>query len=117
MYNPFFMKKYKLHQWLVLLITLVIFAGCSQKNFSSNSASDNEGKYKYENVKTADNTYTHPTVINIPDELAKSNNEGEMFYDNEFGYRYWKSGDGKYYLDAKYESGAKPNKKKTKKQS
>jgi hypothetical protein len=54
-------------------------------------------------------------VINISDELAKSNKEGEMYYDNEYGYRYWRFNDGKYYLDAKYGSGAKPDKKTVKK--
>jgi hypothetical protein len=54
-------------------------------------------------------------VISIADALAKSNKEGEMFYDNEYGYRYWRFCDGKYYLDAKYESGARPDKKIAKK--
>ena len=26
------------------------------------------------------------------------------------GYRYWRSGDGKYYLDSKYATGASPQK-------
>ena len=108
------MNKHKLHQWLTLLIALVIFAGCSKKNFPDNAASDED---KYEIAKPADNDYSPPLVINISDELAKSNKEGEMYYDNEYGYRYWKFCDGKYYLDTKYETGAKPDKKITKKQN
>ena len=106
------MNKYKLHQWLTLLIALVIFAGCSKKNFPDNTANNED---KYENARSADNVYTPPPVINITDDIAKSNKEGEMYYDNEYGYRYWKFCDGKYYLDAKYESGAKPDKKTAKK--
>lgn len=107
------MNKYKLHQWLTLLLALVIFAGCSKKNFPSNNAADNEALSQ--NEKKAIDEYIPPPVIYITDELAKSNKEGEMYYDNEYGYRYWKFCDGKYYLDAKYESGAKPDKKLAKK--
>ena len=108
------MKKHKLHQWLPLLFTLIIFSACSKKNYPDNNVATQD---KYETTKSANEGYTPPPVINISDELAKSNKEGEMYYDNEHGYRYWKSSDGKYYLDAKYESGAKPNKKVVKKNS
>jgi hypothetical protein len=49
------------------------------------------------------NGYIPPSVIYISDNLARINRNGEMYYDNEYGYRYWKFCDGKYYLDAKYE--------------
>jgi hypothetical protein len=47
--------------------------------------------------------YRPPPVIYISDELARTNRNGELYYDNEYGYRYWKFCDGKYYLDSKYE--------------
>jgi hypothetical protein len=107
------MKSFKLHQWLPLLFTLVIFTACSKKNFPGNNSS--EAQDRYEN--TTNTTYTPPAVISISDELAKSNKEGEMYYDNEYGYRYWRFCDGKYYLDTKYSSGAKPERKMVKKQN
>lgn len=106
------MIKFKLHQWFPLLFSLIVFSACSKKNYPDNNVATQE---KYENTKTADEPYTPPPVIAISDELAKSNKEGEMYYDNEYGYRYWKSSDGKYYLDTKYQSGTKASKKIAKK--
>ena len=107
------MKSFKLHQWLPLLFALVIFTACSKKNFPGNTNSEKQDNYENQ----ANSNYTPPPVISISDELAKSNKEGEMYYDNEYGYRYWRFCDGKYYLDSKYESGAKPGKKTAKKQN
>ena len=90
----------------------MIFAGCSKKNYPDNNANTTEDKY--ENIKKEE-AYTPPPVITILDEQAKSNKDGEMFYDNDYGYRYWRFCDGKYYLDTKYETGASPNKKIAKK--
>ena len=106
------MKKYKLHQWLPFLFALVIFTTCSKKKYPNNNA---ETEDKYENVAAANDSYTPPPVISISDEQSKSNKDGEMYYDNAYGYRYWRFCDGKYYLDTKYESGAKPDKKTAKK--
>jgi hypothetical protein len=50
-----------------------------------------------------DEHYRPPAVIIISDNLARTNRNGEMYYDNEYGYRYWRFCDGKYYLDSKYE--------------
>jgi hypothetical protein len=47
--------------------------------------------------------YRPPMVIVISDDRARTNRNGEMYYDNEYGYRYWRYCDGKYYLDSKYE--------------
>ena len=108
------MKKYKLQQWLPFFIAMAFFAGCSKKNYLQSSAAVIDNKYK--NTKTASAyNYTAPHVIIISDELAKSNRDGEMYFDNEYGYRYWRFCDGKYYLDSKYESGASPDKKSAKK--
>jgi len=107
------MKSFKLHQWLPLLFALVIFTACSKKNFPGNNNSEKQENYENQ----ANSNYTPPPVISISDELAKSNKEGEMYYDNEYGYRYWRFCDGKYYLDSKYEYGAKPGKKIAKKQN
>ena len=110
------MKKFNLHQWLPLLTALVIFAGCSKKSYPAKN--DSDASDKYENTAPAnDNVYSPPPVVSITDDQAKSNKDGEMYYDNELGYRYWKFCDGKYYLDTKYESGGAPNKKIAKKQS
>ena len=107
------MKKYKLHQWLPLLFALVFFTACNQKEYPGNSSDSVD---KYESAKPAAGAYTPPPVISIPDDLAKANKEGEMYYDNEYGYRYWRLSDGKYYLDAKYNNaGVKPAKKLVKK--
>jgi len=106
------MNKYKLHQWLALLFSLVIISSCSKRNYPDNSA-DIQDRYKNSAVKPAINT-PEPVII-ISDDLAKSNKDGEMYYDNADGYRYWKSSDGKYYLDTKYEYGAKPDKRVAKK--
>lgn len=108
--NPSTMTKHKLHQWLFLLTALIIFASCSQKNFPGNNTVSDD---KYGTATTA--AYVPEPVITIADEKAKINKEGEMYYDNEYGYRYWRMADGKYYLDAKYESGAKPDKKMARK--
>ena len=107
------MKSFKLHQWLPLLFALVIFTACSRKNFPGNNNSGTPDKYE----NSVNEEYTPPAVISISDELAKANKEGEMYYDNEYGYRYWRFCDGKYYLDTKYGSGAKPDKKIAKKQN
>jgi hypothetical protein len=98
------MKKVKLHQWLLILLTAATIYSCSKKNFLSKNTDE---------VTAAEtvNNYTPPPVIIITDDKAKSNKDGELYYDNEFGYRYWRYCDGKYYLDAKYESGARPSKK------
>jgi hypothetical protein len=47
--------------------------------------------------------YRPPMVIVISDDRARTDRNGEMYYDNEYGYRYWRYCDGKYYLDSKYE--------------
>jgi hypothetical protein len=92
------MNKYKLHQWLALLFSLVVVSSCSKRYYPDNNNADTQDKY--ENTVTAATAANLPEpIISIPDELAKSNKEGEMYYDNSDGYRYWKSSDGKYYLD------------------
>jgi hypothetical protein len=81
---------------------------CSKKNFPNNSNADIDLLSQHTKLTVDD--YTPPLVIVIADDLAKSNKEGEMYYDNEFGYRYWRNSDGKYYLDSKYERGVSPKK-------
>jgi hypothetical protein len=105
------MNKYKLHQWLFLLLIAFAFTSCSKKNYPTENTEE-----QYENSTAAtDNKYTPPQVITISDDIAKSNKEGELYYDNERGYRYWRYCDGKYYLDSKYERGETPKKKYAKK--
>jgi len=105
------MNKYKLHQWLFLLLMTFVLTNCSKKNYPAENKED-----QYENSTAAtNNKYTPPQVITISDDIAKSNKEGELYYDNEKGYRYWRYCDGKYYLDSKYERGEIPKKKYAKK--
>ncbi len=108
------MKKYNLHQWLFLILMMFALAGCSKKNYPSENAANTEEQYNNSNAAT-NNEYTPPQVISISDAIAKSNKEGELYYDNEKGYRYWRYCDGKYYLDSKYERGETPKKKYAKK--
>ncbi|MBP6022906.1 hypothetical protein [Ferruginibacter sp.] len=107
------MNKYKLHQWLLLLLMTFVLTNCSKKNYPTENT---EEQYKNSNA-AAENKYTPPQVITISDDIAKSNKEGELYYDNEKGYRYWRYCDGKYYLDSKYERGEIPKKKYAKKAS
>ena len=105
------MKKYKLHKWLFLLLIVFALTNCSKKNYPSENT---EGQYDNSTAKN-DNEYTPPQVISISDDIAKSNKDGELYYDNEKGYRYWRYCDGKYYLDSKYERGEAPKRKYAKK--
>lgn len=104
------MKKHKLHQRFTFIFTILIFASCSQKNFPANNAAEAESFHTLIPEK-----YIPEAVLVISDEKVKINKEGEMYYDDEYGYRYWKMADGKYYLDNKYINGARPDKKTSQK--
>ena len=103
------MKKYNFYQLFALLLVLLFFEACSKKNFPANSNTDSEAKY------VSSTSYFPPLVISIHEEFSKINKDGEMYYDDDSGYRYWRLEDGKYHLDAKYLSGYLPNKKSTRK--
>lgn len=112
------MKRYFLHKWLMAFLSLAILASCSKKNYSAKNQAEEEISYNKEDEEPDD--YRPAQVIAVSDDLAKTNRQGEMYYDNEYGYRYWRFCDGKYYLDEKYETeSAKPKaiKKKGKKYS
>jgi major membrane immunogen (membrane-anchored lipoprotein) len=109
------MKKYQLSCLVAFFTLAVLVTACSKKNYSSNNVSDTAVPYENSKKNIAD--YTPPQVIVVADEKAKANKEGELYFDDEHGYRYWRNCDGKYYLDAKYERGATPKKKYTKKSS
>jgi hypothetical protein len=95
------------HQFLILLCAL-IFSSCSRSNFP---ADEIKGAGQSVTHTTADNkTSAPPRIIDISDDVAKSTKDGELYFDDESGYRYWRNSDGKYYLDKKYENGASPNK-------
>jgi hypothetical protein len=101
---------------VIFLVLSLIFNSCSKKNYISTIAAIDD--VKNESIKTKDaDTYIPPLTIIIPDDKAKTNKEGELYYDNENGYRYWRNSDGKYYLDAKYEKGETPKKKFVKKRN
>lgn len=91
------MKKIKLHQWLALLFFTTLCVACSKKVINSGI------KVDVEMTKALpDSLYTPPAFIIIPDNKAKINKEDELYYDDAYGYRYWRYNDGKYYLDKKY---------------
>lgn len=103
------MKKIKLHQRLSLLfLSAALIASCAKKNFPADSEKDD----RTEAVGTIPVAYAPPAIIQISDDKAKTTKEGELYYDDEYGYRYWRYNDGKYYLDQKYSKGA-PSKRKT----
>jgi hypothetical protein len=104
------MKKIKLHKWSALFFVFLITAvSCNQKSFPVNSNSTDD---KNESAAVAGSPVP-PAVITISDEKASTNKEGELYYDDENGYRYWRYSDGKYYLDRKYDKGSNPKKKTT----
>lgn len=113
------MKKIKLHKWSVLFSVLLITAvSCSRKSFPVNS--NDTGKKNESAAITGTSSQLPQAVITISDEKASTNKEGELYYDDENGYRYWRYSDGKYYLDRKYDkaTGSKKkaaNRKKTRK--
>jgi hypothetical protein len=89
------MPPIKLHKWYFAAILLfVITTSCSNKSMPQ---------------KTIENTaieipvdYSPPTFIVVANDKVKTNAEGELYYDNEYGYRYWKRSDGKFYLDENF---------------
>ncbi|MFN8251278.1 MAG: hypothetical protein U0V75_05290 [Ferruginibacter sp.] len=108
------MKKIKLHKWSApAVILILLFVSCSRKTFSE-SSSNTEDRYEPATINNSKN-YTPPPVISIPDEKARTNKEGELYYDDANGYRYWRYCDGKYYLDKKYDTGSLAKKKKSRK--
>ena len=111
--TPNIVKKIKLHQRLTLFFFIAILAvGCSKKNYP---AKDEIGEDTA--IILSDTDYTPPVVLSIPDDKARSNRDGELYYDDDYGYRYWRFCDGKYYLDAKYAKGELPNSKMAKKKA
>jgi len=93
----------------LFFILILIFISCSKKIVLTNSLSYSENQVS--KTVVVNEKYIPPRVISISDDVAKSSKEGELYYDNEFGYRYWRNSDGKYYLDSKYEIGISPNQK------
>lgn len=89
------MNNIKLHQWLAILFFAAFINACSKK--ITNTALNTEDK-----VTDTDTLYTPPAFIIVPDDKAKINKEDELYYDDQYGYRYWRYNDGKYYLDQKY---------------
>ena len=107
------MKYFKFYQWLTLMLVAGIFAtGCSKKNYATKVESNEDEEATYVN---RDMNNRPQEVIYISDEKSKTNRNGEIYYDDENGFRYWKYCDGKYYLDSKYEQNGYTPEKKTKK--
>jgi hypothetical protein len=89
------MHAIKLHKWY--FVTLLLFAlstSCSNKSIAQKTN---------ENAAVEMPTdYIPLPMIEVANDKVKTNTQGELFYDNEYGYRYWKKSDGKFYLDEKF---------------
>lgn len=124
------MQHQKLYKWLLGVFAVGLLASCSRSNYPERSPypRDNNGVY-YPNGRNLPPGqakkvygqrsakvfapgqqkhrqppygYRPPLVIIISDHLAYTDRNGERYYDNEYGYRYWRYRDGKYYLDNQY---------------
>ncbi len=127
------MQQLKLHKWLAAILFITLAASCSRSNYPARSPREDRNEERDMYPGTAElppgqakkvygeqsarvfapgqrkkmqrnSDYRPPAVIIISDDLASSNRNGELYYDNEYGYRYWRNCDGKYYLDVKYET-------------
>jgi hypothetical protein len=124
------MQQQKLYKWCLALLSVGLLASCARSNYPGRNPDPRSGGVYYPGPDglppgQAKKVYGHqsarvfapgqrkkmrppygyrpPTVIIIADNLASVNRNGEMYYDNEYGYRYWRNCDSKYYLDSKYE--------------
>ncbi len=98
------MEQIKLHQWLYGLALVILLGSCSKKNYPDSPPTDRRVVYDnsdWRNRRDRD-AYRPPVVIVISDRLARYNRRGEMYYDDQKGYRYWRYNDGRYYLDERY---------------
>lgn len=102
------MKRQSLNHSFLILLSALILSSCSRSNFPAEGiqSTGNSDETSVANNKTS----PPPRVIDVSDDVAKSTKDGELYFDDESGYRYWRNSDGKYYLDKKYENGASPNK-------
>lgn len=107
------MKKIKLLQWPAFFIT-AFAAGCTQRSYTVNTAAVN---YTNQADDKANGTYSPPPVLILSDDKAKANKDGELYYEDGYGFRYWRYSDGKYYLDHRYEDGAIQKKKTARKKN
>ncbi len=101
------MNEIKLQQWLPVLLFLLLIS-CGHKNITGIS-------------KQSAGFQPPPALLEIKDEQASINQDGELYYWHPPGFIYWKKSDGKYYLDTKYEKNGyqidKKNKLKKKQKS
>ena len=102
------MKRQSLNHSFLILLSALILSSCSRSNFPAEGiqSTGNSDETSVANNKTS----PPPRVIDVSDDVAKSTKDGELYFDDESGYRYWRNSDGKYYLDKKYENGASPSK-------
>lgn len=125
------MQHQKLYKWLLGVLALGFLASCARTNYPGRSPypQEDDGVY-YPNSRhlppgqakkvygqqsakvfapgqqkhrQPPYGYRPPAVIIISDDWASTTRNGERYYDNEYGYRYWRNCDGKYYLDVKYD--------------
>lgn len=124
------MQKIKLQQWLLAGSVLLVFASCSRNNYPQRQPRNDRQEDMYPGTEAMppgqakkvygeqsarvfapgqrkkmrrSGNYRPAPVIIISDHQARSNRNGELYYDDAYGYRYWRNCDGKYYLDSKYE--------------
>ena len=93
---------YRSYKWIIPVLISTLFTSCTRKNYSSRSQ-DTVEAIAANDSKERDRQYTPPAYITLSDDQARSNKDGELYYIDPNGYRYWKFCDGKYYLDSKQE--------------
>lgn len=123
------MQHQKLYKWLLGMLAIGFLASCARTNYPDRSPYPQDDGVYYPNTRNlppgqAKKVYGHqsarvfapghrkyrqppygyrpPLVIIISDHLASADRNGAWYYDNEYGYRYWRNRDGKYYLDERY---------------
>lgn len=95
------MKLLAPYKWLIPAILIMLMASCSRKNYASRNQNTTEASANDNNY--SNDRYQPPAYVYMSDDQAKTNRDGELYYIDPKGYRYWKFCDGKYYLDAKYD--------------
>jgi hypothetical protein len=123
------MQHQKLYKWLLAVLAVGFLASCARTNYPERRPYPQDDGVYYPNGRNlppgqAKKVYGHrsakvfapgqqrhrqppygyrpPLVIIISDHLAYTDRNGARYYDNEYGYRYWRNRDGKYYLDNQY---------------
>ena len=90
------------NKWLILFLSIILLTSCSRRNYSSQRQGNDETT-TLKDPRDSDHSIQPPEYIALSDDQAKANRDGELYFIDSNGYRYWKFCDGKYYLDSKYD--------------